>query len=131
MELDKSIKSYLEEISSNSPTPGGGNVAAFSGALACSLGVMVCNLTAGKKKYADVEEEILSVREKLSLKQDEFIRLAGEDNAAFENVMNAFKLPKESDEQKKIRQDKIEEATMHAADIPGDVIQTCAETMDT
>jgi len=129
MDLQKSIQTYLDEISSNSPTPGGGNVSAFSGAVACSLGIMICNLTLGKKKYAEVEAEMLSVKDKLTGLKDEFIRLAGEDNLAFDQVMDAFKLPKETDEQKTFRQQKIDEATLHAADIPGNVIQTCAETI--
>jgi formiminotetrahydrofolate cyclodeaminase len=128
MELNTSLRSYLDEIASSAPTPGGGNVAAFAGAVACSLGIMVCNLTIGKKKYAGVEEELTKVKEKLTSLQNEFIRLAGEDNKAFENVMEAFKLPKDDDEQKAIRQERIEEATIHAADIPLEVIQTCNET---
>jgi formiminotetrahydrofolate cyclodeaminase len=129
MNFEKSINEYLDDISSNSPTPGGGNVSAFSGAVACSLGIMVCNLTIGKKKYAGVEEEINSVKEKLDSFKNEFLRLAIEDNIAFEGVMATFKLPKDDDEQKKIRRDKIDEATMHATEIPGEVIQTCTGTL--
>lgn len=129
MDLQKTLKTYLDEISSNSPTPGGGNVSAFSGAVACSLGIMICNLTFGKKKYADVETEMLNIKDKLSELKDQFVRLAGEDNLAFDHVMEAFKLPKETGEQKAYRQQKIDEATLHAADIPGNVIQTCAETI--
>jgi formiminotetrahydrofolate cyclodeaminase len=128
MELNKTIGSYLDEIASSAPTPGGGNVAAFCGAVACSLGIMVCNLTIGKKKYADAEEEMIRVKENLTNLQGEFIRLAGEDNKAFESVMEAFKLPKENDEQKASRLQKIEEATMYAADIPSEVIQTASST---
>jgi glutamate formiminotransferase/formiminotetrahydrofolate cyclodeaminase len=129
MELDKSIKSYLDDIASNSPTPGGGNVSAFCGAVACSLGVMVCNLTIGKKKYLDVEGEMSAVKEELQYYKDRFISLAGKDNEAFEQVMEAFKLPKDTEDQKKIRGNKIEEATMHAADVPGEVIETCRNTL--
>jgi methenyltetrahydrofolate cyclohydrolase len=128
MELEKSLRTYLDEIASNAPTPGGGNVAAFCGAVACSLGIMVCSLTIGKKKYASVEEEMISIKEKLSELQNKFTHLAGEDNKAFENVMEAFKLPKEDDIQKTIRKEKIEEATLQAAVVPSEVIQTCSET---
>ena len=65
MDLTKSLKDYLLELSSNSPTPGGGNVSALSGSLACNLGIMVCNLTIGKKKYAAVEEEMKEIKSKL------------------------------------------------------------------
>jgi formiminotetrahydrofolate cyclodeaminase len=130
MKLDYSIQSYLNEIASNSPTPGGGNVSAFCGALACSLGVMVCNLTTGKKKYADVETEIIRLKEKLEELQKKFIQLAGDDNIAFEKVMEAFRLPKDDDHQKAIRQEKIEESTMLAADVPAEVIQTCRDATE-
>lgn len=130
MKLDYSIQSYLNEIASNSPTPGGGNVSAFCGALACSLGIMVCNLTTGKKKYADVETEIIRLKEKLEELQKKFIQLAGDDNIAFEKVIEAFRLPKDDEHQKAVRQEKIEESTMLAADVPAEVIQTCRDTTE-
>ena len=119
------IKAYLDEISSASPTPGGGNVSAFCGALACSLGIMVCNLTVGKKKYAGVEDEIKKIKDDLENFKNEFLRFADEDNKAFNKVMDAFKLLKEADDQKKIRSEKIEEATLEAATVPADVINAC------
>lgn len=125
MNVSKTILEYLTELSSSSPTPGGGNVAAFCGALASSLGIMVCNLTIGKKKYADVESEIISVKEKLEDYQKKFLELSEKDNEAFNNVMEAMKLPKENEEQIQIRSKKIEEATLHAAEIPSEVIKNC------
>lgn len=125
MDLNKSLQSYLDEVASDSPTPGGGNVAAFSGALACSLGIMVCNLSIGKKKYLDVEEDLKDVKFQLENFKDKFIQLAEEDNEAFNKVMAAYKLPKETDEQKVLRDEKIEDATIGAAVVPGDVIKVC------
>lgn len=129
MDLSVSIKKYLDDISSKSPTPGGGNVAAFSGAVACSLGIMVCNLTIGKKKYAEVEEEIKDISFQLESFKDKFFQLAGDDNAAFDKVMEAFKLPKETEQDKKIRSEKIENATLHAASIPSQVITVCSNVV--
>ena len=129
MDLSKSLKSYLEELSSSSPTPGGGNVAALSGSLACNLGIMVCNLTIGKKKYLDVEEEMKLTKSKLEEYNDCFLELAIKDNYAFDQVMAAFKLRKETDEQKKIRSEKIEEATFAAAVVPSEVIETCRKVI--
>ncbi len=125
MDLDKTIKSYFDEIASSSPTPGGGNVSAFSGALACNLGTMVCNLTIGKKKYLDVEEEMKDLSFQLENFKEKFLQLATEDNDAFNKVMDAFKMPKDSDEQKKIRSEKIEETTINAAIVPSQVIKVC------
>ena len=127
MNIDDSVRNYLEEISSNSPTPGGGNVSAFSGAVASSLGIMVCNLTIGKKKYADVEEEIKDIKFELSLAKEEFLNLAEKDNQAFDKVMQAFKLPKDTDEQKKKRSETIEAATLEAAEAPAEVLKYCSK----
>ncbi|MDH7603279.1 MAG: cyclodeaminase/cyclohydrolase family protein [Melioribacter sp.] len=129
MNASKTILEYLAELSSSSPTPGGGNVAAFCGALASSLGIMVCNLTIGKKKYADVESEIISLKEKLEDYQKKFLELAQKDNEAFNKVMEAMKLPKENEEQIEIRSKKIEEATLHAAEIPSEVIKYCSSIL--
>ena len=129
MNLGKTLQEYLNELSSNSPTPGGGNVAALCGALSASLGTMVCNLTIGKKKYADVENEMISVKQKLETYQKTFVELGAKDNAAFEKVMEAFKLPKETDAEKETRSKKIEEATIGAADIPAQVMKTCADIL--
>jgi formiminotetrahydrofolate cyclodeaminase len=125
MEINKTLNGYLEELSSSSPTPGGGNVAALCGVLSASLGVMVCNLTIGKKKYAEAEEEIKKLKEQLEKEKEDFIYLARKDNEAFDGVMNAFKLPKESEEEKQVRLQKIEEATLQAAVIPSEVIKKC------
>lgn len=129
MDTRKSLQKYLEELSSNSPTPGGGNVAALCGALSASLGTMVCNLTIGKKKYLDVEAEMNELKEKLKVYIDKFISLAKNDNEAFERVMDAFKLPKETDEQKKLRTEAIEKSTLEAASVPAEVIKNCREVI--
>jgi len=127
MDTKKSLQKYLEELSSNSPTPGGGNVAALCGALSASLGTMVCNLTIGKKKYLDVETEMNEMKVKLNVYVDKFISLAKYDNEAFDRVIDAFKLPKETDEQKKLRIEAIEKSTLEAASVPADVIKNCRE----
>ena len=127
MDTKKSIQKYLEELSSNSPTPGGGNVAALCGALSASLGTMVCNLTIGKKKYLDVEAEMNELKNKLSSFIEKFISLGRDDNEAFDRVMDAFKLPKETDQQKKLRNEAIEKSTLEAASVPSEVIKNCHE----
>jgi formiminotetrahydrofolate cyclodeaminase len=129
MDTSKTLQNYLDELSSNSPTPGGGNVAALCGALSSSLATMVCNLTIGKKKYAEVESEMISLKEKLEIYQKKFIELGKKDNLAFDKVMNAFKLPKDTDEQKEIRNKEIENATIGAAEIPSEVMQTAKELL--
>ena len=129
MDFTKSLKDYLLELSSNSPTPGGGNVSALSGSLACNLGIMVCNLTIGKKKYAAVEEEMKEIKSKLESLNSSFLDLAAKDNLAFDKVMEAFRLPKDSEEQKQLRSEKIEGATLAAAVVPSEVISTARKAL--
>ena len=129
MDLNKTVGNYLEELSSNSPTPGGGNVAALCGVLASALGVMVCNLTIGKKKYADVENELTLVKNKLELFKENFLKLAQKDNQAFDKVMLAFKMPKETGEQKAERAAAIENSTIEAAMVPSKILATGTELL--
>jgi glutamate formiminotransferase/formiminotetrahydrofolate cyclodeaminase len=129
MDLSDTLQKYLDDLSSNSPTPGGGNAAAFSGAVACSLGIMVCSLTIGKKKYIEVEGEIKNIRSILENKKAFFLNLAVKDNQAFDKVMAAFKLPKETDDQKKFRSGEIEKATLLAAEVPSEVVALCNEVL--
>ena len=129
MDIKKSLESYIDQLSSNSPTPGGGNVAALCGVLASSLGEMVCNLTAGKKKYLAVEGEINELKEKLINYKNDFLILGQKDNEAFDKVMDAFKLPKECDAEKTLRSQAIENATIAAADVPARVIALAREVL--
>jgi formiminotetrahydrofolate cyclodeaminase len=115
---EKTLTQFLDELASNSPAPGGGSVAALSGALGCALTSMVCNLTIGKKKYAPVESEMTSI-----MKQSETLRsicthLIDRDTEAFNKVMEAFGLPKENDDQKALRNAAIQEATKEATLVP-------------
>jgi len=87
------IDGFLSELSSNSPAPGGGSVAALSGALGAALSSMVCNLTVGKEKYADVQNEIKDALKKSEQLRKDLIKLIDEDTEAFNSVMKAFKMP--------------------------------------
>lgn len=109
---------FLDSLASRDPTPGGGSAAAFSGAMGAALVAMVARLTLGKKKYSQVEnqmEEILTDAEK---SRSEFSSAVAEDAAAFEAILHALKLPKETDEEQVIRQNAIQAATLLAAQVP-------------
>lgn len=127
MNLSNTLEQYLNDLSSNSPTPGGGNVAALCGALSSSLGAMVCGLTIGKKKYLEVEAEMIQLKDKLTGFRNKFVELGNNDNKAFDQVMLAFKLPKETESEKEERSKKIEEATLGAAEVPAEVMRACRE----
>jgi glutamate formiminotransferase/formiminotetrahydrofolate cyclodeaminase len=120
---------FLDRLAAATPTPGGGSAAAYSGAMGAALVTMVARLTIGKKKYAAVEAqmvEILNQAERLRL---ELSSAVDEDAAAFEGMLAAFKLPKETPAQEKLRMDAVEKATLHAAQIPLTVAQKSVTVM--
>jgi formiminotetrahydrofolate cyclodeaminase len=121
---------FLAELASSSPTPGGGSVAALCGALGASLGSMVCNLTIGKKKYADVENDMKALLGQTERLRVELSELIDEDAAAFDKVMAAMKLPKETDEEKAVRSAAVQDALVDAAMVPLAVMQKCVEVVE-
>jgi glutamate formiminotransferase / formiminotetrahydrofolate cyclodeaminase len=116
--LKMNLREFCNETLSDSPAPGGGSVAALMGALGASLGGMVANLSAGKRAWDDNLEYFSDRAVKAQQLKDELLSLVDEDTAAFNNVMDAFALPKESAEEKAARSAAIEQATKHAAEIP-------------
>jgi len=118
MLVNKDIVDFVATTASNEPVPGGGSIAALSGALAAALAEMVANLTIGKKKYVEVESEMKGIVEALEVKRQELIELIDKDASSFDEVMKAFKLPKETDEEKAARSNAIQEGTKYAASVP-------------
>jgi glutamate formiminotransferase/formiminotetrahydrofolate cyclodeaminase len=127
--LAESIGSFAELVASSSPTPGGGSVAAESGLLAASLGRMMCNVTIGKKKYSDVEPRLTEIRSDLERLGGRLRELIAEDAASFDSVMAAYKLPKETEDQKALRTSAIERATLSAASTPLETAQRSVEVL--
>ncbi len=125
----KTVSAFLDELASSSPAPGGGSVAALSGALGAALTTMVCNLTIGKKKYAEVEADLKKVRTEAEKLRATFTRLIDEDTLAFNKVMEAFALPKDSEAQKTLRGAAIAAATKEATLIPLEVMKHCIDGM--
>ena len=125
----KTVAAFLDELASSSPAPGGGSVAALSGALGSALTTMVCNLTIGKKKYAEVEAELKKVRVDAEKMRMTFTELIDKDTLAFTKVMEAYGLPKESEPQKALRLAAIREATKEATLIPLEVMKHCIDAM--
>ncbi len=109
---------FLDDLASAAPTPGGGSAAAFTAAEAAALAAMVARLTIGKKKYADVEAEMMQLVETAEGLRKKLTEAIRRDSQAFEAVMQAFKLPKDNNEQLKTRQSAIREASLTAADVP-------------
>ncbi|KXZ40206.1 Formiminotetrahydrofolate cyclodeaminase [Alkalithermobacter thermoalcaliphilus JW-YL-7 = DSM 7308] len=120
--VDLTIKDFSDQVDSSSPAPGGGSVSALSSNLGVSLSRMMANLSFGKKKYEAldeaIKEEFKSRFEKLGNIRDEFLNLIDEDTKSFNEVMKAFKLPKETEEEKKIRKEAIQQATIKSTQVP-------------
>ena len=118
----KTVREFINELGSNSPAPGGGSVAALGGSLATALGSMVFNLTVGKKaynEYSDEDKMIVDKSLEQCLKQqNKFLELMNKDTEAFLILMAAFKLPKESVDEKKVRSVKIKEGYQGALEVP-------------
>lgn len=129
MLLEQKTTDFLEQLSSSAPVPGGGGAAAAVGAFAAALGLMVTNLTVGKKKYADVEEEMMALRESLEKKKQELIRMVDEDAEAFEPLARAYGMPKETEEEKAEKEKVLEAALKTAAEAPLHLMESIVETM--
>ena len=129
MMLEKKTTEFLEVLSSAEPVPGGGGASAAVGAFASALGMMVANLTVGKKKYADVEEEIQSVRSQLKVLQDKLIDLTDKDAEAFAPLSAAYGLPKDTEEQKAAKARIMEGALYDASVVPIEIMETVLEVM--
>jgi len=127
---DMNLKSFLDTTISDAPVPGGGSVAALSGALAAALSGMVANLTIGKKKYADFEAPMKEVLERMNVLKDELLEDIDRDAKAFDGVMACFKMPKETDEDKKNRKEAMQKAFKEASEVPFEVAKKCIKIMD-
>lgn len=123
--VELKVNEFVNVVDSKSPAPGGGSVAALAGSLSSALARMVSHLTIGKKKFKALDEEtqelVFNAMTNLESKKEKFVELIDKDTEAFNMIMAAFKLPKETDEQKKERSNKIEEATVVAIDVPYEV----------
>ena len=118
--LEKPATQFLSELSSNAPVPGGGGASAAVGAFAAALGMMVTNLTIGKKKYAEYEEEVKAVRDRLEGLRDQLIDLVDGDAVAFEPLSKAYSIPKDDPERDTIMENALYEASV----VPMSIMET-------
>lgn len=128
--VNLSLKDFADELSRDSPAPGGGSVAALNGALGASLCSMVANLTYGKRKYKDVWNDMISIGLRAQALKDKFITLIDKDTEAFDAFMAAFRLPKKSEEEKRIRELEIEKATKRAIEVPLETLRSTPEILE-
>ncbi len=128
--LQSATEDFLEALASSAPTPGGGSVAAITGALGAGLISMVCNLTLGKEKYKDVEAEVAELLEESEKVRRELMGLMEADMGVYGKLSAAYKLPKDSDQDKALRTDAIQAALVEATGVPLAIARSCARVVD-
>jgi glutamate formiminotransferase/formiminotetrahydrofolate cyclodeaminase len=128
--IGMSVESFADETASESPAPGGGSISALCGALGVSLGTMVANLSSHKAGWDERWEEFSAWAEKGQHFKDELLFLVDEDTRAFNRIMDAFGLPKGTDEEKKARKAAIEEASKYATKVPFRVMEASLKSME-
>lgn len=124
--MEKNVDKFLTELASSAPTPGGGGAAALCGALGIALGNMVGSLTQGKKKYADVQEDIAALNSRAEALRADFVALIDADAAAFAPLSRAYGIPKDDPARAEI----MEAALKRAAEPPLEIMRKCAEALD-
>jgi glutamate formiminotransferase/formiminotetrahydrofolate cyclodeaminase len=123
-------REFLSSLSLGSPTPGGGSASAYAAAMAAALVLMVARLTIGKKKYADVEDKMLTIEQRAEDLQEELTQAVAQDAAAFQGVMESFRLPKNTPQEKTLRAERIQAATLQAAQVPLEVAKKSVELLE-
>ncbi|QRX63896.1 cyclodeaminase/cyclohydrolase family protein [Dysgonomonadaceae bacterium zrk40] len=128
---DLLLKEFLEKTAANEPVPGGGSSAALNAAMATALTEMVANLTIGRKKYADADERMREIAAEMSAQRSHFLEDIDRDAEAYRRVMEAYRLPKETEKEKEQREAKILEATKWASLVPMEVAERAFSLLET
>jgi formiminotetrahydrofolate cyclodeaminase len=126
----QTVTDFLDALASNAPAPGGGSVAALSGAMGAALLSMVCNLTLGKKRYAEVQDEIAALVERTEALRHRLTDLLQADVEVFTGVSAAYKMPRKPPEARAARSAAIQEALKAATQVPLDVAKACVEVIE-
>lgn len=125
----ESLDTFITDLASKAPTPGGGGASALGGAIGSALGSMVGNLTLGKKKYAEYEPDIRLLLDKLSHNQEELLALMDQDAKAFEPLSKAYALPKNTKEEIAQKEEVLEQALYAASLVPIDIMRKSVEAL--
>ena len=128
--VDMSLAAFADETASDSPAPGGGSISAYMGALGVSLGTMVSNLSAGKRGWEDKLDFFSEMAETGQALKDKLLHLVDEDTASFNKIIDAVRMPKATDEEKKARSKAMDEATKYAINTPLEIMRTSLSSYD-
>jgi len=126
----KTCESFISELASNAPTPGGGGASALCGAVGTALGNMVGSLTVGKKKYAEVEELMISLKDRCDRLQDDLLGLIDADAECFRPLAAAYGMPKSTPEEIEARDAELERCSQEACKVPLEIMEKCCEAID-
>lgn len=126
---DKSCRDFVEVLASKEAVPGGGGAAALVGAVGTALGSMVCNLTIGKKKFAEFDEVNKEILQKALDLHNRMLNMIDEDAENFLPLSKAYGMPKETEEQKKLKEETLEKALIQACGVPVEIVKACYEAI--
>lgn len=127
---DKTCADFVEVLASKAATPGGGGASAIVGAIGMALGSMVCNLTIGKKKYAQYDEKVKGILKKATDLQDELLKLMDEDAECFLPLSKAYGMPKETEQEKKLKSETLEKCLKEACSVPVNIVKKVYEAVE-
>ncbi|NLC02820.1 MAG: cyclodeaminase/cyclohydrolase family protein [Tissierellia bacterium] len=134
MFINNSLKEFIDVVASDNPTPGGGSVSALAGSLGGALTNMVGTLTIDKKVWEELSDEVKvemkQAFDEMTEKINSLSKIVDEDSTAFDDVMTAFKMPKETDEEKKARSNAIQEGYKHALEVPLRCAEECFRVLE-
>ena len=121
---------FLDDVAAGTPAPGGGSAAAYAGALGAGLASMMARLTIGKKKYVEIETEMMTLLDEAEVLRSDLTKAISEDAAAFDAVLQAFRLTKLTPEEEQARELAIEQATFHASEVPLQAARKAVRVME-
>ena len=130
MEFHTTVQPYLDELAAGTAAPGGGSAAAATGAMGAALVSMVCNLTIERRKFADVDVQMRAILDRAEALRSELTQLISDDPAAYSAIMDAYRLPKETDAEKAARRAAIQASTKRATLTPLATARACAEVLE-
>lgn len=129
LQQNETVAAFSEALASGAPTPGGGGACALAGALGAALGSMVCALTSGKRRYADVEEDIQRIASRMEALRQRLLALIDADAEAFLPLSRAYGMPRGTQQERAARDTVMEAALVRAAQPPLDIMEVCAEAV--